>query len=438
MMKKMVYALLLLSLEVSAQNTFTLESYLSAVLEKDFSIRIARNTLQQATNNNNPGAAGYLPEISVAAEQNWTINSARQEFLSGQINEADNAQNRSLNAGIMLNWTFFDGFNMFLEDQRLTLLQESARINMVAEMEMKIYSAAMAFYTFLLLEELNKMYLESITLSTLRLEQIEVKQNFGASNDLEWIQVKLDMAADSAVLIQNQRAMAVLQAQLNAFIARDPELPFMADGRFPLEFSNIQWEDVKQKGIQQNSSILQAKTMLAIREKEHKQVLSRYYPQLAFYTGYNYGASQNQVGFLLSNRSFGPQFGITLRWDILSGLSRMNGERNAKIEIDNAELWQLERENSIISELRSAYLDYEWAHKNMQLESKNIELLERGYQVMNKSMELGSVTPLQLREFQFSIVQAQTRYIEAKMLYITAKLNLFLGTSDFSSLLAGN
>lgn len=437
-MKKLVYALLFLSFEIGAQNSFTLETYLAAVLEKDFNIRIARNTLQQVTNNNNAGAAGYLPEISVAAEQNWTINSARQEFLSGQINEADNAQNRSFNAGIMLNWTFFDGFNMFLEDKRLDLLQESARINMVAEMEMRIYSAAMAFYTYLLLDEMDKMFQESIALSNQRLEQIEVKRNIGTSNDLEWIQVKLDMAADSAVLIQNQRAMAVLQAQLNSFIARDPELPFEAEGKFPVEFATIQWEEIKKKGVNQNVSILQAKTMLAIREKEHKQVLSRYYPQLAFYSGYNFGSSQNQVGFLLSNRSYGPQFGITLRWDILSGLSRMSGERNAKIEIDNAELMQLERENTILSELRSAYLDYEWALKNVQFESENIALLEQGSQIMTKSMELGSVTPLQLREFQFSIVQAQTRYIEAKMLYITAQLNLFLGTSDFSTLLGDN
>jgi outer membrane protein len=437
-MKKLVYVLLVLSLELSAQSSFTLESFLSTVLEKDFNIRIARNNLQQATNNNNPGAAGYLPEISIGAEQNWTINSARQEFLSGQVNEATNAQNRSLNAGLMLNWTFFDGFNMFLEDQRLTLLQESARINMMAEMELKIYSASMSFYSFLLLDEMNKMYAESIKLSQMRLEQIEVKRNLGASNDLEWIQVKLDLAADSAVLIQNQRAIAVLQAQLNAFIAREPELPFIAEGRFPMEFSNINWEDIRQKGLQQNSSILQAKTLLAIREKEHKQVLSRYYPQLAFYSGYNFGTSQNQVGFLLSNRSYGPQFGITLRWDILSGLSRMYNERNAKLEIDNAELWQLERENTILAELRSAYLDYEWAQKNIALETKNIELLERGSVVMLKSLELGSITPLQLREFQFSIVQAKTRYIEAKMLYMTAKLNLFLGTSDFSTLLSVN
>jgi len=45
------------------------------------------------------------------------------------------------------------------------------------------------------------------------------------------------------------------------------------------------------------------------------------------------------------------------------------------------------------------------------------------------------VTPLQLREFQFSVIQAKTRYIEAKMQYITALLNIALGTSDFSEML---
>lgn len=435
MSKYLILSFLTLSFFGQAQQKFTIDTFLSAVLAQDFGIRLSKNQVEQAANANNIGAAGYLPQIGVNLEQNWTINSARQEFLSGQINEANNAQNRSFAAGIMMNWTFFDGFHMFLEDKRLDLMEQSAKINLSAEMEMKIYRAALAFYTLLLLEEINAMYLESIDLSQARLAQIETKKQFGATNDLVWLQAQMDLNADSAVFLQNNRAINLLKSEMNNMMAQNPESRFEVEGSFPKQFDKLAWEDIKQKGLSQNSAILQAKTMLAIREKEHKQVMSRYYPQLDFYTGYNFGQANNQVGFLLANRSYGPQFGLTLRWDVLSGLSRMYDAKNTKIEIDNSKLLQEQQENTVSAELHQAYLDYEWSIENLKFEAKNIASLEQSTNIMKQALTLGSVTPLQLREFQFSVIQAKTRYLEAKMQFITAQLNIALGTSDFSNLL---
>jgi outer membrane protein len=434
-MKRLIYLILFFSFPIQAQENYTLSSLLSAVLEQDFGIRIAQNNVQQAANTNNPGTAGFLPQIGVSAEQSWVINSARQEFLSGQVNEAENAQNRAFSAGIMLNWTFFDGFHMFLEDKRLDLLEETAKLNLAAEMEMKIYRAAMGFYTLLLLEELKNMHTESISLSQLRMDQTSMKRKLGAANDLEFLQAQLDLLADSAAYMQNERAIYLIKAELNQMMARQPDLPFSTNGAFPAEFAQLDWEHVRKKGIEQNTSILQAKALLAIREKEHKQVLSRYYPQLAFFSGYNFGASRNQVGFLLSNQSYGPQFGLTLRWDILSGLSRLTQSKNTRIETENANLAAQEREIQVATELRSAYLDYEWAKQNLHFEVQHIDASESGSAIMTKAMGIGSVTPLQLREFQFSVVAARSRIIQAKMDYITALLNVYLGTGDFSALL---
>lgn len=424
------------SIAVFAQNSFTLAEFLNEVLAKDFGIRIAKNQAIQAENSNNIGAAGYLPTVGVNVNQNWTFNTARQTFLSGQVNEATNAQNRSINMGVMMNWTFFDGFHMFLEDKRLDLMSESAKIQVSAEMEMKLYQAAISFYTLLVLQEVQAMFEESIALSLARMEQMETKRNLGAASDIEWLQVKLDLNADSAVFLQNKRAIELLQTEMKAMIVIPADVDFSIIGKLPVQLEPVNWETLKQKGLGQNSAILQAKTLLAIREKEQKQVLSRYYPQLAFYAGYDFGQANNEVGFLLSNRAFGPQFGLTLRWDILSGLSRMTDNKNTRIEVNNAKLIQEQQELLVTSELRQAYLDLNWSIENLRFETQNIANLEQSTAIMTKALVLGSVTPLQLREFQFSVVQAKTRYIEAKLNYITARLNLSLGTSDFSDLLS--
>ena len=66
-----------------SQEEWTLDQVISEVLKNDFGIQISKIDTAIAANNNNPGAAGYLPTINATADQNFTISSARQEFLSG-------------------------------------------------------------------------------------------------------------------------------------------------------------------------------------------------------------------------------------------------------------------------------------------------------------------------------------------------------------------
>lgn len=418
--------LFLFSFPVIAQDTFTYDQFIALVLEKDYGIQIVKNNAEISANENNVGNAGYLPQISVIADQNLTITSARQEFLSGQVNEADNAKNTSLSAGVLLNWTFFDGFKMFATDKKLDLLEESALLNLRAEMEMKVYQASVSFYTLVVLNEMNEIYEQSIDLSKARYDQVNLLVSNGAASDMELIQAQLDLTADSAVFLNNQRNIAAIQTSLNAFIARDAELPFTATGTLPEVTEAMNWEELVDKSMADNASLLYAKSALAISEQERKEVLSTWYPQLAIYAGYSYGRSQNEVGFLLSNQSIGPSFGLTLRWDILNGLSRIQNSKNSRLTIENSELAQKQQSQLIRSELREAFVNYEFTMKNLEFESRNQLVAEEVEKIIGTAFESGAYTALELREFQFAVVEARSRLLTAKLEYMTQRLNLLL------------
>jgi outer membrane protein len=420
---------------VNAQEEFTLDSYISAVLENDFGIKIVRNQSVISKNENNLGNAGYLPRIGLEAEQNLTINTARQEFLSGQVNEADNAQNQSLNMAARLDWTFFDGFQMFARDQKLNLFEETAKINLNAEMEMKIYQASISFYTMLMLQEMNAIYEQSISLSTFRLEQIQSKLKNGAASELDLIQSKIDLIADSSTFRNNLRSMEMLKNQMNLLLARDPSTKLKVVGEFPQNNQRLNFDELKASAQSQNTAILLSKANLAIKEKEHKEVLGRFYPQLGLYASYNFGRSQNQVGFLLSNRAYGPSVGLTLRWDILDQMSRYQNLKNAKIHIENAHLEEEQQSLFVSSELRNAYTEYEWAHQNMSFEARNKIEMEEIAAITEKSFKFGKTTALELREIQFGIVNANSRLVVAQLEYITALMNISLMTGNFKSLI---
>jgi outer membrane protein TolC len=413
------------------QTQFSLDAFVNKVLQNNYGIRIVRNDMAIAKNNNNIGNAGYLPTIALDVRQNLTVNSARQEFLSGQINEADNAINRSFDAGVALEWTFFDGFKMFATDKRLELLEDQARFNLLAEIEMKVYEASVGYYTAILLQKQQRILEESIQLALERQKIVEKRLSVGAASSLELLQTQLDLNADSSAYLANKREQARLKSDLNLLMAVPVENEISFTGELPMEIDEITWEQIAETARNQNTSILLAKANMAIAEQLRKEVASRYYPQIGLFANYNFGQSQNEVGFLLSNRSFGPSVGLYARWDILDQLSRYSGLKNAKVMVESAEYAQKEQELMISSELRKSYESYQWAVSNLSFELRNKVNTESIVQISESAFEAGTLTPLELRELQFGILAAENRLLLAQIEFITAKLNIALTSGDF-------
>lgn len=417
-----------------AQNTYTLEQFIAEMLANDFGILLLRNDAEIAKNNNNPGAAGYLPTVGLTADQNWSSNNTRQEFFSGQINQADAAKNRSTNAALRVNWTIFDGFRMFATDKRLELLESISSIDLNAEMEMKIYQASALFFTFLQQQKMRDVYREALEVSRTRYNQTALKRTNGAASEIQLIQARLDLTADSAAFLANERSLQNLQVDLNRFLARDILTPIQVTGELLFD-QTLTWESYWQTANEQNTAILRAKSALAVRNLERKELQSFFFPQVALYGQYVFGRSQNEVGILNSNRTFGPGAGITLQWNILDRLSTYTALKNNELQQKSAAIAIDNQTNLVQTELRKAWNEYAWARQNIALEQQNITASESTVAIYQEAFRNGSITALELREIQFSVVQAKSRLIQAELALKTAELNLSLLSGNFKKLI---
>jgi outer membrane protein len=417
-----------------SQDTLSLEQIVSRVLESNYDVRIERNNAQLAENLNNIGTAGYLPSIGIIADQNWSSNNTRQEFFSGVVNEAQGAKNRSTNAQARLDWTFFDGFRMFAADKRLQLQEDAARYQLTAEMEMQIYQAAATYYSLVQAQELLPVYLEAIGLSKMRYDIVDLKLRNGAGTELELLQARLDLSADSSLLLQHQKYMADLRVDLNTLMGQNPDSPLLVTGVLTPQ-TTLTWQNAWEQAKAQNTQLLIAKSAIAITEMQEKEARSAYYPQLGVYGEYGYSSQSNQIGLLRSSRTLGAGAGITLRWTILDRLATYTTLRNFDLYRNSAEIAAQQQELLIASELRKTFNEYEWALRNYQLEQQSILNTTEAFEIARFSYENGSLTNLELREIQYSIVQAQSRLSNAKLTLKTAELNLSLTTGDFQRLL---
>lgn len=417
-----------------AQTSYTLDAFIGEMLQKDFGIILLKNEVRISENNHNIGAAGYLPTVGVKADQNWSNNNTRQEFFSGQVNAAPSAKNTSTNAAVRLDWTFFDGFRMFATDKKLNTLEEISTLNLTAEMEMKIYQASVMFYALIQQQKLTEIYLQALDLSKARYDFVKTKFDLGAGTEIQMIQARLDLTADSSVYLNNLRDIDNLKADMNRFLTKDAATPFSAQGDL-IFIQNNTFNSSLEAAKSQSTSILLAKANIAMRDLERKEYQSYYFPQLGLYGQYAFASSQNQIGILNSSRAYGTGVGITLQWNILNKLSNYTNLKNNKIQTENAEIQVANESLTIETELRKTYNDLEWARRNLRLEQQNITESELSFRIAQNAFESGSITSFELREVQFSIVQAQSRYLQAQLSLKTAELNLSLTTGDFKKLI---
>lgn len=433
-MNYLLFGFLFISQVSIAQETYTIDRVVGELLESNYGIKILKNEVVIAENKNNIGAAGYLPTIIVNADHYRSAYNTRQTFFSGVVNEANAAKSNSTNASAMLNWTFFDGFKMFAIDKRLNLEEDVATMNLTAEMEMKIYQASVQFYTLLQLQELKSIYEKSLEISNARYQQQLLKEKLGSASEVQLIQSRLDLFADSSIYLKNENLIQNAKTGLNYLLGKDQSVEFMAQGSLS-DMKPLDWETLQSRAIEQNTSILINKASIAIRDQERKEVRSNYFPQLSFYAQYAFSHSESQVGILNSNRSFGPGVGLSLSWNILNDLSTYTGLKNAKITSENAELMMKDQELFIASELRKSFDSYQWTVRNLKLEQNNIDQAGLNFEIAQNAYANGAITDLELREFQFSIIQSNTRYFQAQLEQKVAEMNLRLTSGDFKEMI---
>jgi outer membrane protein TolC len=418
----------------AAQGQFTLEQAISEALQKNYSIRIERNNAFIAENNNNPGNAGYLPNVSLNAGRTQSSNNTRQVFFSGQINERNNAKSSANTASLELNWTLFDGFKMFSTDKRLQLEEDRALVELNAQIEMTIYQISALYFTTMQLQDMMEVYEESFRLSEERYAFTKLQFDNGAATQVQLLQAQLDAANDRALLLQYSNELKKLKIQMGVLIGR--EMTGSENYQAVItEDKNWTWEMMMKSSDAQNTELLLAKSTIAIAQMKRKEAQSLYYPQVNFFGQYAFSNAENQVGILNSNRMYGTGVGLSLTWTILDRLSTYTTNKNVVIELENAKLMEQEIVQNKNTELKSAYMEYELALSMLKLEEENNMDVGEMFELAKVLYDAGSITPIELREFQFSLIQAKNRLFAARLNVQTAELNLRLLVGDFKTMM---
>jgi outer membrane protein len=419
---------------LAAQEMLTLRDAVRIGLENNYSIIIQKNDAQVSANNNTLGNAGFLPSVTLNATQNNTFMDTRQETFSTGIKEFDNATNHSLNAGVQLTWTLFDGFSMFVGKNMLNILEEMGETEARIEIENALSSIILNYYGIIQQQKLIQVLEDAAALSLERKNIMEAKISLGAGSELQLLQSTVDLNVDSINLIREIATLQQTMADLNRLLARDPEIRFIPADSISLEGA-FSYDSLLMKTRAQNNSLLIARNNVSLNTLAVKDARSQRYPMINLNAGYNYNQLNSETGYLKSNRSIGPSLGFSLSYPLFDGFNINREIKNAKVELNTMENYLKDTDLGLHTDLYKIYNDYITNLRIIAIETVNQEVARENVNIAFEKYRLGSINDIELREtqkkyidaqYQLLLSQFQAKKAEVELLRISGELERVL------------
>ncbi|MBR5813778.1 MAG: TolC family protein [Bacteroidaceae bacterium] len=416
--------------------TLTLQKCLEKGLENNYSLRISRNQEQIAHNNATLANAGYLPSIDLSAKYNADLASSKSTLReSGETVEVRNSFDQSLNAGIGLSWTIFDGFNISTNYKQLKELERMGETNTRITLEDFIAGLTAEYYNFIHQKLRLANYYYAVQLSKERLRIVEERYNIGNFSRLDYQQAKVDFNADSAQYIRQQEVVLTSRIALNEMMAIDAvytpietaETTIVAD-------TTMQFVALWEKMLTSNANLLLASQNNTLAELDYKKVMSRDYPYIKLNAGYDYTFNKYDTNSYTRRSNWGGNAGVTVGFNLWDG-NRKRQKRNAKIEIENAQLQHNRLELALKAELGNLWQAYRNNIQLLNLEKQNVITARENHEIAKERYMLGDISGIEMREAQKSLLDAeqrlltveyQTKLCEISLLQITGEVADYL------------
>jgi len=415
-LSKILYTLFLIIIclaKSNAQELLTVEDAVKIALANNYDIKIATNNLKIDQTNVATGNAGMLPTATANIVDNNSIQNSSQTRSDGTVNDLDNAKNNSLNYGVTLGWTIFDGLGMFAKYDQLKELRKLGEANLKLTIVTKISDVTSTYFDLVQQQQQLAALDTTIVISNQRLTLAQNRFTIGKASKLEVLNAQVDLNTDTTNLLRQKELYANTKTLLNQILARDAKIDFRVIDDIAVD-SSLLLPELTTLAEQQNPQLQAQIINKRVTELQLKQIKAARYPTIAVNTGYNFADSQSSLGFTTQSSARGLTYGFTASMNIFDGFSQNRNEKVAKIQIENSKIVIQQQTEALYAQLSTAYQTYLTNIQLIDLEQKNQEIAKQNLDITLEKFRIGTITTIEFRTAQLNYVTAKVRYSDAQ------------------------
>ncbi len=411
------------SIPMIGQNQLSLQDAINVSLQNNYQIQIAQFQAAQSKVNNTWGEAGRYPQISLSATQGNNVSDQSQNPTSF-IQEL--LISNSVQGGLDLNWTLFNGFSVKANKERLDQVEAQSEGNAAVVIENTIQAVVLAYYNVQLQKEKLKILREVLQTSKDRYDYNLLKEEIGTSVSTDILQFQTQMLTDSSNVMMQEIAVRNALRNLNVLMAADSEIQYeLSDNLFD-DFPSYQLDDLKTKMESNNQNLKNQYINTEIFKQDVKLAKSTMYPVVSF----NAGASANRSSYRIGD--FPPMAGtninyygnFSLTFNLFNGGKVKRAIQSADIQTKINELQIDELKQSLNRDLTQAYELYEMRLKVYQLNQEAVEVAQKNLISAEAKYEAGTYNSFNYRDVNLAYLNAGIAVLEAVYNLIDSKTEL--------------
>jgi len=414
---------------VRSQEMMTLDQAVSIGLTNNYGILMSRIAVRTAKNNASPGNAGMLPSVGVNAGYTKGLNDARVKVATGSELDNPRAESDLLTGGIGLNWTVFDGLNMFITYDKLKKIEQASELGGKIAIENTVAEIVAGYYDIVHLGTIREMFEEQVAISKFRCDQAKMRFETGAGSEMEYLKSRVELNADIANLSTRKTLLENSKTTLNDLLSREVTTDFTVTDSIPVDTS-LNYDTLLLSLMSANRNLHLADKTRQIAELDVKTTQACQWPTLTYFAGFNYYRNETEANFIQYNRYFGPTTGLTLNMKIFDGLNQKRKYKNAVLSLESHDLAVKQLESELQAHLSRIYNEYRDQQEMIGFERENLELAVRNMELAKQSYQVGAISSLELREMQEDLLMARTRLATAQFNVKLTETELLLLTGQ--------
>jgi outer membrane protein len=397
-----------------SQRLISADDAIAIAMKNNFDVLISRNDADISKMNNTSGNAGMLPSVVATGSDNLAFNNSTfRQSSDVEMKHTKNGTN-SINAGVELNWTLYDGGKMFVTKNKLNEIEALGEIQFRDQVLQTVYNVVIAYFNVVKQQQQLVSINKVISFNQERVTILQTSFNSGSSAKNNLLQAKIDLNVSKENSITQQSIIISSKRNLNQVLSLNIDsTAYDVIDSIPLEYTPDRAE-LLDKIYTSNTNILTLQKEIVIAKLSVDQFKADRLPKINLNSGYNFQYSNNTSETSIFNRIYGPRIGGSISFPIFQGGNISRLIATSKIQLQSAE-FNLESTKILVNtQLLNALTDFENQQNLLSIEKENSDLVKENLEISLQRLRFGQTTALEVRQAQQSYEDSMTRLVNFK------------------------
>ncbi|QLG45837.1 TolC family protein [Costertonia aggregata] len=443
-----LFSLFLLGRLSAQEKTLSKQDAVNLALENNFGIKVAKNQVEIAENNQGILNSGYLPTLTGNASANYQRDDSTFEFPGQFLRDSETgetqldasgnpvprpdaelykAEAQRYNANLTANYTLFDGLGRLYNYKRLKEQYQLSELQARETIENTMLQLFSVYFEVARLYENAHVLRQALEISKQRITRAEYAFDYGQNTKLDILNAQVDVTNDSINLLNVKQQLANTKRDLNVVLSQNLNEDYAVDTL--IRFTpKLRLEEFVSQAKMNNVALLLTERNLKINEYDIKVNQSGYLPSLDLNGSYGWNLNNNAPsaffpGVTVNNRR-NFTLGARLTWNLFDGGGTTVRVKNSKIAYENQELLKKQIELEVNRDIQNALAIYENRLNIFKIQEQNVLTNQNNFERSKEQFQLGRITSIEFRQAQINLLNAQTNKNLAKYDAKLAELQL--------------